>query len=42
VQRPGVLETVTIDLYIIRKIGMFMRRFPAVGGLWGALSVHSV
>jgi hypothetical protein len=30
VQRPGVLETVTIDLYIIRKIGIFLRRFPAV------------
>jgi aarF domain-containing kinase len=31
VQRPGVLETVTIDLYIIRKLGIFMRRFPQVG-----------
>ena len=31
VQRPGVLETVTIDLYIIRKLGMFLKRFPQVG-----------
>ncbi|KAF6256357.1 ABC1 family-domain-containing protein [Scenedesmus sp. NREL 46B-D3] len=30
VQRPGVLETVTVDLYIIRKIGLFLRRFPQV------------
>eukprot|EP00882_Tetradesmus_deserticola_P033163 GHRQ01037854.1.p1 GENE.GHRQ01037854.1~~GHRQ01037854.1.p1 ORF type:complete len:533 (+),score=230.62 GHRQ01037854.1:515-2113(+) len=28
VQRPGVLETVTVDLYIIRKIGLFLRKFP--------------
>ncbi|WIA14252.1 hypothetical protein OEZ85_002788 [Tetradesmus obliquus] len=28
VQRPGVLETVTVDLYIIRKIGLFLRQFP--------------
>ncbi|GLI71535.1 hypothetical protein VaNZ11_016767 [Volvox africanus] len=28
VQRPYVLETVTIDLYIIRKLGIFLRRFP--------------
>ncbi|XP_010936093.1 uncharacterized protein [Elaeis guineensis] len=30
VQRPFVLETVTIDLYIIRKLGLFLRRFPQV------------
>lgn len=30
VQRPFVLETVTIDLFIIRKLGMFLRRFPQV------------
>jgi hypothetical protein len=30
VQRPGVLETVTIDLYIIRRLGVFLRRFPAL------------
>lgn len=30
VQRPYVLETVTIDLFIIRKLGVFLRRFPQV------------
>lgn len=30
VQRPGVLETVTVDLYIIRTLGLFLRRFPAI------------
>ncbi|BDA45558.1 Uncharacterized protein sll0005 [Coccomyxa sp. Obi] len=30
VQRPGVLETVSIDLFVIRKIGIFLRRFPEI------------
>ncbi|OAY67366.1 Uncharacterized protein ACMD2_00423 [Ananas comosus] len=30
VQRPFVLETVTIDLYIIRKLGLVLRKFPQV------------
>ncbi|KAF8392051.1 hypothetical protein HHK36_022391 [Tetracentron sinense] len=30
VQRPFVLETVTIDLYIIRNLGLVLRRFPQV------------
>lgn len=30
VQRPGVLETVTIDLFIIRRIGQFLKRFPEI------------
>ena len=30
VQRPGVLETVTIDLFIIRRIGQFLKRFPDI------------
>eukprot|EP00879_Flechtneria_rotunda_P016505 GHRR01017273.1.p1 GENE.GHRR01017273.1~~GHRR01017273.1.p1 ORF type:complete len:546 (+),score=179.00 GHRR01017273.1:232-1869(+) len=30
VQRPGVLETVTVDLYIIRKLGLMLKRFPQV------------
>lgn len=30
VQRPYVLETVTIDLYIIRRLGIFLKRFPQV------------
>ena len=30
VQRPGVLETVTVDLYIIRRLGVFLRNFPEI------------
>ena len=30
VQRPGVLETVTVDLYVLRKVGLFLRRFPSI------------
>ncbi|KAL4190732.1 hypothetical protein AMTRI_Chr07g26240 [Amborella trichopoda] len=30
VQRPFVLETVTVDLYIIRKLGLVLRRFPQI------------
>ena len=30
VQRPGVLETVTVDLYIIRRLGLFLRNFPEI------------
>jgi predicted unusual protein kinase regulating ubiquinone biosynthesis (AarF/ABC1/UbiB family) len=30
VQRPGVLETVTIDLFIIRRFGLFLRQFPQI------------
>ncbi|PIN15423.1 putative unusual protein kinase [Handroanthus impetiginosus] len=30
VQRPFVLETVTIDLFIIRKFGLFLRKFPQI------------
>lgn len=30
VQRPAVLETVSVDLYVLRKIGVFLRRFPAI------------
>lgn len=30
VQRPYVLETVTVDLYIIRQLGLFLRRFPKI------------
>lgn len=29
VQRPFVLETVSLDLYLIRKLGLFFRNFPA-------------
>ncbi|KAJ6822412.1 uncharacterized protein M6B38_389380 [Iris pallida] len=30
VQRPFVLETVTVDLFIIRKLGSVLRRFPQI------------
>nr|PNR35367.1 hypothetical protein PHYPA_023267 [Physcomitrium patens] len=30
VQRPYVLETVTIDLFIIRRLGVSLRRFPQI------------
>jgi aarF domain-containing kinase len=30
VQRPYVLETVTVDLYVIRRLGLFLRRFPEI------------
>lgn len=30
VQRPGVLETVTVDLYIIRSLGLILRNFPEI------------
>ena len=30
VQRPAVLETVSLDLYLAREIGLFARQFPAV------------
>ena len=28
VQRPFVLETVSLDLHLIRQIGLFVRNFP--------------
>lgn len=30
IQRPYVLETVTIDLYLIRKLGLFLKNFPNI------------
>ena len=30
VQRPFVLETVSLDLYLVRKFGLFLRNFPQV------------
>lgn len=30
VQRPGVLETVSLDLYLAREIGLLARNFPAL------------
>lgn len=30
VQRPFVLETVTVDLFVIRNLGLVLRKFPQV------------
>lgn len=30
VQRPGVLETVSLDLYLARQLGIFARKIPAL------------
>lgn len=30
VQRPAVLETVALDLYLARELGLFLRNFPAL------------
>lgn len=30
VQRPSVLETVSLDLYLARELGLFVRNFPAL------------
>lgn len=30
VQRPHVLETVTVDLYILRELGTILRNFPSI------------
>lgn len=30
VQRPFVLETVSLDLYLVRKLGIFARNFPSI------------
>lgn len=30
VQRPAVLETVSLDLYLAREFGMFLRNIPAL------------
>ena len=30
VPRPFVLETVSLDLYLVRKMGLFLRNFPSI------------
>lgn len=30
VQRPYVLETVTIDLFVLRRIAVWLRQFPQI------------
>lgn len=32
VQRPGVLETVSLDLYLVRKFGTLVKSLPGQGG----------
>lgn len=39
VQRPGVLETVSLDLYLAREIGMFVRNFPFLSDRLDAVSL---
>lgn len=36
VQRPYVLETVTVDLYILRELGTFLRNFPKITAVGAA------
>jgi predicted unusual protein kinase regulating ubiquinone biosynthesis (AarF/ABC1/UbiB family) len=30
VQRPGVLETVSLDLHLVRQLGYLLRKIPAL------------
>jgi aarF domain-containing kinase len=39
VQRPGVLETVSLDLYLARQIGMIARTFPALADRFDAVAL---
>lgn len=39
VQRPGVLETVSLDLYLAREIGMFAKNFPALSDRLDAVAL---
>lgn len=39
VQRPGVLETVSLDLYLARQIGLFVRNFPALSDRLDAVAL---
>ncbi|KAL7541821.1 hypothetical protein ACHAXR_012555 [Thalassiosira sp. AJA248-18] len=39
VQRPQVLETVSLDLYLARELGMFSRRFPALSDRLDAVAL---
>ncbi|KAI3957076.1 hypothetical protein MKW92_016140 [Papaver armeniacum] len=42
VQRPFVLETVTIDLFIIRNLGLALRKFPQANAYAPNLSFETV
>jgi aarF domain-containing kinase len=39
VQRPAVLETVSLDLYLARELGMFIRNFPALADKLDAVAL---
>jgi len=39
VQRPGVLETVSLDLYLAREIGLLIRSFPALSDRLDAVAL---
>jgi aarF domain-containing kinase len=39
VQRPGVLETVSLDLYLAREIGMLAKNFPALSDRLDAVAL---
>lgn len=39
VQRPKVLETVSLDLYLARELGLFIRQFPALSDRLDAVAL---
>jgi aarF domain-containing kinase len=39
VQRPNVLETVSLDLYLARQLGLFARNFPALSSRLDAVAL---
>ena len=39
VQRPQVLETVSLDLYLARGLGVFIRQFPALSDRLDAVAL---
>ncbi|KAL7470992.1 hypothetical protein ACHAXS_011280 [Conticribra weissflogii] len=39
VQRPQVLETVSLDLYLARELGLFLRNFPALSDRLDAVAL---
>lgn len=38
-QRPQVLETVSLDLYLARELGVFIRQFPALSDRLDAVAL---
>jgi aarF domain-containing kinase len=39
VQRPFVLETVSLDLHLVRNIGLFLRKFPTIASRLDIVSI---